>query len=151
MKVICGLICSKVICNVHVTALVHIFDATVPAKMRRDILVVAAGIAACVVGISAQPWPVTPQMQADAASIIGTALAPGADNVYQRLAFVADTFGGRLSGSQALEDALDWIAATARADGLSVTEEPVQVPTWVSSIPYNPMETAKHVATMLIF
>ena len=49
---------------------------------------------------------------------------------WERLATMCDTYGGRLSGSAALESALDWIAATARADGLAVTEEPVFVPKW---------------------
>eukprot|EP01094_Clydonella_sp_ATCC50884_P016939 TRINITY_DN2865_c0_g1_i1.p1 TRINITY_DN2865_c0_g1~~TRINITY_DN2865_c0_g1_i1.p1 ORF type:complete len:466 (-),score=134.33 TRINITY_DN2865_c0_g1_i1:1368-2765(-) len=51
---------------------------------------------------------------------------------YDRLAEMCDTFGSRLSGSDALEEALDWIASTMRTDGLDgVTEQPVLVPKWV--------------------
>ena len=51
-------------------------------------------------------------------------------NAWERLAYMCDSFGGRLSGSAALERSLDYIATTARADGLNVVEEPVDVPKW---------------------
>lgn len=41
-----------------------------------------------------------------------------------------DTFGPRMTGSEGLEKSLDWIAETARADGMKVLREPVQVPNW---------------------
>src|SRR5438477_2192075 len=51
---------------------------------------------------------------------------------YARLAKLTDTFGHRLSGSKALESAIDWILAEMRRDGLaSVRGEPVMVPHWV--------------------
>ncbi|MGE0490395.1 MAG: M20/M25/M40 family metallo-hydrolase [Vulcanimicrobiota bacterium] len=50
---------------------------------------------------------------------------------YQRLAYLCDTFGPRLSGSQALEQAIDWAYAEMRKDGLeNVRTQSVQVANW---------------------
>ena len=67
----------------------------------------------------------------DAASrLLGEALA--SDFAWQRLAELGDTFGHRLSGSKALEDAIDWAVAQMKKDGLdNVRKEPVKVPHWV--------------------
>src|SRR5918993_4677390 len=67
----------------------------------------------------------------DAASrLLGEALAN--DFAWQRLAELGDTFGHRLSGSKALEDAIDWAVAQMKKDGLeNVRKEPVRVPHWV--------------------
>jgi carboxypeptidase Q len=51
---------------------------------------------------------------------------------WERLALVGDTFGHRLSGSRALEDAIRWAVSEMRKDGLEhVRAEPVKVPHWV--------------------
>jgi len=51
---------------------------------------------------------------------------------YNRLAEFTDTFGPRLSGSESLERALDWILAQMKSDGLdNAHTEPVMVPHWV--------------------
>lgn len=51
---------------------------------------------------------------------------------WNRIAELTDTFGHRLSGSESLERAIDWMLARMRADGLeSVRGEPVMVPHWV--------------------
>jgi carboxypeptidase Q len=51
---------------------------------------------------------------------------------WERLALLGDTFGNRLSGSQALEDAIRWAVAEMKKDGLDqVRAEPVKVPHWV--------------------
>ncbi len=51
---------------------------------------------------------------------------------YSRLATMTDRFGHRLSGSAALEQAIDWVIAQMRADGLAnVRGESVMVPHWV--------------------
>ncbi|NVB39183.1 M20/M25/M40 family metallo-hydrolase [Pseudenhygromyxa sp. WMMC2535] len=61
-----------------------------------------------------------------------TAMAEEDTRAWDRLAFVADTFGHRLSGSQALEDTIDWAVETMRADGLAnARREKVMVPHWV--------------------
>lgn len=68
--------------------------------------------------------------RADAERLIEAALADSA--AWNRLAELTDTFGPRFSGTQALEDALDWILEEMRADGLeNVRGEPVMVPRWV--------------------
>jgi carboxypeptidase Q len=54
------------------------------------------------------------------------------DFTWQRLAELTDTFGHRLSGSETLEQAIDWAAAKMKEDGLeNVRKEPVMVPKWV--------------------
>jgi carboxypeptidase Q len=51
---------------------------------------------------------------------------------WERLALVGDTFGHRLSGSHALENAITWAVAEMKKDGLdNVRAEPVKVPHWV--------------------
>ena len=51
---------------------------------------------------------------------------------WNRIAELTDTFGSRLSGSDALEHAIDWTLARMRADGLeNVRGEVVMVPHWV--------------------
>ena len=50
---------------------------------------------------------------------------------WNRLALLADLFGNRPSGSKRLEDALDWILAEMKKDGLdNVHAESVMVPHW---------------------
>lgn len=49
-----------------------------------------------------------------------------------RLSTLCDRFGHRLSGSDSLEQSLDWIERVLRQDGFdSVTRQPVMVPRWV--------------------
>jgi carboxypeptidase Q len=51
---------------------------------------------------------------------------------WYRIAELTDTFGHRLSGSDALERTIDWTLEKMRADGLeNVRGEPVMVPHWV--------------------
>ena len=62
--------------------------------------------------------------------IIDAALKDSA--AWNRIAELTDTFGHRLSGSDALEKAIDWTLARMREDGLeNVRGEPVMVPQWV--------------------
>src|SRR6266542_3525202 len=65
-----------------------------------------------------------------AARLIGEGLS--APFAWERLAYIGDTFGNRLSGSQSLEDAIQWAVAEMKNDGLeNVHTEPVKVPHWV--------------------
>jgi carboxypeptidase Q len=51
---------------------------------------------------------------------------------WNRIAEFTDTFGNRLSGTDNLERAIDWVLAKMKADGLeNVRGEPVMVPHWV--------------------
>jgi carboxypeptidase Q len=60
------------------------------------------------------------------------AAATGDSAAYTRLGLLVDTFGPRLSGSTALESAIDWILTQMKADGLeNVRGEQVMVPHWV--------------------
>ncbi len=62
--------------------------------------------------------------------IIGESMA--STFAWERLALIGDTFGHRLSGSKALEDTIQWVAAEMKRDGLeNVHTEPVKVPAWV--------------------
>ncbi len=74
--------------------------------------------------------PVASQYRATADRIIAAALADSA--AYTRLAELVDRFGPRLSGSDNLEHAIDWVLAEMRSDGLAnVRGEPAMVPVWV--------------------
>ncbi len=56
----------------------------------------------------------------------------GETKAWERLAYLCDRFGVRLSGSPGLEAAGDWALEQMRSDGLSsVRREPVMVPRWV--------------------
>ena len=62
--------------------------------------------------------------------IIRTALSDS--SAYDRLGRLVDGFGHRLSGSESLEHAIDWVLGEMRRDGLANARiEPVKVPHWV--------------------
>ena len=51
---------------------------------------------------------------------------------YNRLGYMCDTFGPRLSGSKNLKNAINWILKEMESDGLeNVRGEKVSVPTWI--------------------
>ena len=88
---------------------------------------------------SAQP-AVTSRLPADSARyqsyqavadrIVAAALADS--TAWRRVAEITDVYGPRLSGSDALERAIDRMLVMLRADGLAnVRGEPVRVPHWV--------------------
>ena len=63
-------------------------------------------------------------------SIISKALSDS--TAYNRLAYLCDTFGPRLSGSKNLENAINWILKEMKKDGLAhVQGERVKVPAWI--------------------
>lgn len=86
------------------------------------------------------PTPAAPEVHVEgdamapyreaASHIIAAALADSA--AWNRIAELTDTFGPRFSGTQALEDAIDWILVEMEKDGLeNVRGEKVMVPHWV--------------------
>lgn len=81
-------------------------------------------------GASAQEPPLDDRYRPTADRIIAAALAdPGA---WDKLEHLCDRIGHRLSGSEALDQAVTWAADQLRADGLeNVRLQPVQVPHWV--------------------
>ena len=96
--------------------------------------------------LSAQPT-ITDKQRSDAKRLIDAALADTSG--YERLAELTDKFGHRLSGSKSLEDAIDWILAQMKNDGLAnVRGEPIMVPHWVrgleSATLVSPRSTALH-------
>jgi carboxypeptidase Q len=65
-----------------------------------------------------------------AARLIGEAV--GSTFAWQRLALLTDSIGNRLSGSPALDRAIQWAIEEMKRDGLeNVHAEPVLVPKWV--------------------
>lgn len=75
--------------------------------------------------------PAIEQKYVDAATKL-SGLADADTRAWERLAYVADTYGHRLSGSRSLEQTIDWAVATMAADGLSnARREKVMVPHWV--------------------
>ena len=76
----------------------------------------------------APPW-LAPYRDA-ASRLVGDAVS--SDAAWQRLAYLGDTFGHRLSGSPNLEAAIRWAVEEMKRDGLeNVHTEPVKVPHWV--------------------
>jgi carboxypeptidase Q len=105
--------------------------------MRRALALLGA-LGLCRPAVAAEPAPApravaaesAPALRAVAAQLI-KALTTDKE-LYPRLAYLCDTFGPRLSGSANLEQALDWMLAQMRKDGLENAHgEPVQVPRWV--------------------
>jgi len=70
------------------------------------------------------------QYRETAARIIAAALSDS--SAYTRLGTLVDTFGPRLSGSPALERAIDWVRSEMTRDGLdNPRTQPIKVPHWV--------------------
>ena len=86
-------------------------------------------LALLVAPVEARRAPPPPDLDATAATLLGQALA--SDEAWRELTFLADHIGHRLSGSPGLEAAVAWGADEMRADGLTVTLEPVDVTHWV--------------------
>ena len=64
--------------------------------------------------------------------ILATAKDAGGNFAWDRLAYMTDTFGPRLSGSANLDATLRWAEAEMKRDGLeNVRLEPVMVPQWI--------------------
>lgn len=99
--------------------------------MRVRSLLPVVAVATFATGLSAQAGDsIVVKYRADADRLIDAALRDSA--AWNRLAVMTDTFGNRLSGSKSLEDAIDWVLAEMRRDGLeNVRGEPVKVPHWV--------------------
>lgn len=64
-----------------------------------------------------------------AGEILGAALTDVEG--WEKLNHLATVIGHRLSGSQGLEEAIDWAVETMRAEGLAVRKQSVMVPHWV--------------------
>jgi carboxypeptidase Q len=84
-----------------------------------------------------------------ASQIIGSALVEG--QAYEKLEYLSDSIGHRLSGSPELNQAIEWAVKTMKADGLdNVYTEKVMVPHWVRGAESAEIITpAKHKLTIL--
>lgn len=79
----------------------------------------------------APPVPRFPAAMVEAARVL-TERAQGDTTAWDRLAYMVDTFGHRLSGSDGLEKTIDWAVEMMAKDGLSEPRrEKVMVPHWV--------------------
>lgn len=96
--------------------------------MKRLVLILTLGFASIGAQSSEPAWLApykTPATRLIAESRLN-------DFGWRRLAELTDTFGPRVSGSEALEKAIDWAVATMKKDGFdNVRKEPVMVPKWV--------------------
>ena len=102
-------------------------------------LLLAVVVAAPALRASAQPAPaaapapdtaIAARYRTVAGRLIAAATADTA--AWLRLAELTDRFGPRISGSEALERALDWVLDQMRRDGFeNVRGEPAMVPHWV--------------------
>ncbi len=73
---------------------------------------------------------VADQYRATTDRIAAAAMADSA--AWNRIAELTDRFGHRFSGSESLEQAIDWIIEKMKADGMAnVRGEPVMVPRWI--------------------
>ncbi len=95
------------------------------------ILLLATGFARSSFAFQAEgPSSFPEQLQSNVDQLIAAAMADSA--AWERLAYLTDTFGPRFSGTENLENALDWILEEMERDGLdNVHSEPVKVPHWV--------------------
>ncbi|MTI88274.1 MAG: M20/M25/M40 family metallo-hydrolase [Balneolaceae bacterium] len=77
----------------------------------------------------AQP-SINDQHKRDVQQLIDRAMS--SDVAWNRLVYMADEFGPRFSGSQNLEQSIDWILKTMEEDGLdNIWAQNVKVPHWV--------------------
>ena len=104
--------------------------------MVRSSLLAAVALAAITASatapLAAQAPEAIPAKYAEVANRIIAAAQADSAGAWNRIAELTDRFGHRLSGSKALEDAIEWTAATMEKDGLvNVKREKVMVPHWV--------------------
>jgi carboxypeptidase Q len=101
-------------------------------------------IAFAVVASTAQAQSLAQQYRATADRISQAALSDSA--AWNRIAELTERFGHRLSGSQGLEQAIDWVIEKMKADGLdNIRGEPVMVPKWVRGAESAEMVTPRRV------
>jgi len=81
------------------------------------------------------PTPPVPAAEIDVATLARIRdAAMASDYAYQRLADLSDKIGPRLSGSAGAEAAVAYVAAAMKAEGLTVSLQPVKVPHWVRGL-----------------
>src|SRR5579863_3139702 len=98
--------------------------------MSKCNFVFAAGAALAVSLFAQNAGTLNEQYRDSASKLIDASLAD--QGGMEKLAYLCDRIGNRLSGSAALDRAIAWAAAQMKADGLSNVVTPhVKVPHWV--------------------
>jgi len=131
---------------------------SISAAARAARAVCAAGVVALSAGAAAHAQPpgaaggaptLAERYHEAAARLIGEAQL--SSDAYDKLAFLCDRIGHRLSGSPRLDRAIAWAADQMRADGLAnVHTEKVMVPVWVRGEERATLlEPAEHELSML--
>ena len=92
-------------------------------------LVLSPFVASAVGAQSEEPESLTDAYRGPAGQILGAALTDSRG--WDKLSYLTTVIGHRLSGSAALEEAIDWAVAGMGSEGLEVRKEPVMVPHWV--------------------
>lgn len=80
------------------------------------------------VAVAARRGETPPSLESVAAILMGQALT--SDEAHDELVELCDTFGHRLTGSAALEAAIDWTLVQMDADGLETSAQEVPVQIW---------------------
>jgi carboxypeptidase Q len=104
-----------------------------PADLRRPartLILMALLLASTIPAIPQPRKSLSEEYRETAAKLIGAALVDDAG--WEKLSYLCDRIGNRLSGSASLERAIQWAAEQMKKDGLeSVVTPPVDVPHWV--------------------
>jgi carboxypeptidase Q len=129
-------------CAGDYTRAMHAAASTRPNRLCRTVLAAAAMclIAACSSARADRDEPakeetrpigvpVAERYREPARRILEAARADS--HAYEKLAWLCDRIGNRLSGSPSLDKAIRWASETMRADGLDARLEPVIVPAWI--------------------
>ncbi|HXE74257.1 MAG TPA: M20/M25/M40 family metallo-hydrolase [Candidatus Xenobia bacterium] len=99
-------------------------------KPLRRAVAVALLVAACEATGAEPPQRLDARYRDTANRILAAALTE--DGAWEKLSYLCDRVGHRLSGSPELERAIAWAAEQMRADGLeNVRLQPVKVPRWI--------------------
>lgn len=101
----------------------------------KSFVVILATLTLCVIKLDAQITQefILAEYEKKAEKLIDAIMSDS--TAYQRLGYLTDVFGSRLSGSANLERALDWMYAEMKSDGLdNVTKDSVMVPHWVRGL-----------------
>ena len=117
--------------------LLRVLLGALPMKSIRAVCGMALLLAACADSAHrAASEPAAPSAElvslTAASERIGASSAQSPDVAWQRLTELADRYGYRITGSAALEHALEWATTQMRDDGLDAVHlEPVAVPHWI--------------------
>ena len=96
-------------------------------RRRSSVLALLTSLA-LTIPVAAQT-SLTDEYRDEAGRILGATLTD--ERGWQKLTHLTTVIGHRLSGSEGLEEAIDWAVSGMQSEGLVVRKEPVMVPHWV--------------------